>query len=158
MIDSGPPVFSSADGSRPQPDPQPDGGSDTGSLTTVAELEDGRGDRPARPSADPAYGTPSAVRVAVTRSDEDLAIELLEKTAGFLSGRAEPATLIRVRHEHEIRRCVARLAEALDSPPERIELVAEKLRDAAHSLGRLTGAIGVEDVLESIFREFCIGK
>ena len=85
-------------------------------------------------------------------------IELLEKTAGFLSGLAEPATLIRIRHEHEIRRCVARLAEALDSPPERIELVAEKLRDAAHSLGRLTGAIGVEDVLESIFREFCIGK
>jgi tRNA modification GTPase len=50
------------------------------------------------------------------------------------------------------------LEAALDSPPERIELVAERLRGAAHALGMVTGTIGVEDVLDSIFREFCIGK
>ncbi len=38
------------------------------------------------------------------------------------------------------------------------ELVAEQLRLAASALGRLTGRIDVEDILEVIFREFCIGK
>src|SRR5947209_4062732 len=38
------------------------------------------------------------------------------------------------------------------------ELVAEELRAAAQSLGRLLGRVDVEDVLDMIFREFCIGK
>ena len=38
------------------------------------------------------------------------------------------------------------------------ELVAEDLRAAAHSLGRLLGRVDVEDILDKIFREFCIGK
>jgi len=38
------------------------------------------------------------------------------------------------------------------------ELAAEELRAAAHSLGRLLGRVDVEDILDVIFREFCIGK
>jgi tRNA modification GTPase len=38
------------------------------------------------------------------------------------------------------------------------ELAAEELRVASQSLGRLLGRIDVEDVLDAIFREFCIGK
>ena len=38
------------------------------------------------------------------------------------------------------------------------ELVAEDLRAAAYQLGRLLGRVDVEDVLDSIFRDFCIGK
>ena len=38
------------------------------------------------------------------------------------------------------------------------ELAAEELRTAAHSLGRLLGRIDVEDILDAIFRDFCIGK
>ena len=38
------------------------------------------------------------------------------------------------------------------------ELIAEHLRLAASGLGRLTGRVDVEDILEVIFREFCIGK
>jgi tRNA modification GTPase len=38
------------------------------------------------------------------------------------------------------------------------EIIAEELRSAAQSLGRLTGRIDVEDVLDTIFRDFCIGK
>jgi len=37
-------------------------------------------------------------------------------------------------------------------------LVAEELRSASDFLGRLLGRIDVEDVLDAIFREFCIGK
>ena len=38
------------------------------------------------------------------------------------------------------------------------ELAAEDLRTAAHSLGRLLGRVDVEDILDVIFREFCVGK
>ena len=38
------------------------------------------------------------------------------------------------------------------------ELAAEELRAAAHSLGRLLGRVDVEDILDVIFREFCVGK
>jgi tRNA modification GTPase len=37
-------------------------------------------------------------------------------------------------------------------------LAAEELRVASQSLGRLLGRIDVEDILDAIFREFCIGK
>lgn len=37
-------------------------------------------------------------------------------------------------------------------------VAAEELRYAANGLGKVTGAIGVEEVLDVIFREFCIGK
>jgi tRNA modification GTPase len=39
-----------------------------------------------------------------------------------------------------------------------LELLAEELRAAATDLGRLVGKIDVEDVLDIIFRDFCIGK
>jgi tRNA modification GTPase len=37
-------------------------------------------------------------------------------------------------------------------------LIAEELRHATTDLGRLTGRVDVEDVLDKIFRDFCIGK
>ena len=38
------------------------------------------------------------------------------------------------------------------------ELRAEDLRLACRALGRITGRVDVEDILDRIFREFCIGK
>ena len=38
------------------------------------------------------------------------------------------------------------------------EVLAEELRTAAHALARLTGRVDVEDILDVIFRDFCIGK
>jgi tRNA modification GTPase len=43
-------------------------------------------------------------------------------------------------------------------PIGRDDIVAEELRSAATALGRLTGRVDVEDVLDAIFRDFCIGK
>jgi tRNA modification GTPase len=51
------------------------------------------------------------------------------------------------------------LEEALGLGPEGgEELVAEQIRLATRALERLTGRVGVEDVLDVIFRDFCIGK
>jgi tRNA modification GTPase len=38
------------------------------------------------------------------------------------------------------------------------ELVAEDVRVAARAIGRITGRVDVEAMLDIIFREFCIGK
>jgi len=38
------------------------------------------------------------------------------------------------------------------------ELIVEELRLAINEIGRLTGAVDVEEYLEVIFRDFCIGK
>jgi tRNA modification GTPase len=37
-------------------------------------------------------------------------------------------------------------------------MAAEELRAAIHTVGRITGKVDVEDVLDVLFREFCIGK
>jgi tRNA modification GTPase len=47
------------------------------------------------------------------------------------------------------------LAEGADG---REDIIAEELRAAANTLGRLVGRVDVEDVLDTIFRDFCIGK
>jgi len=68
----------------------------------------------------------------------------------------EPALVTRERHRTLLQGALASLTEALAQTGH--ELVAESLRRAADVLGRLTGRIDVEDVLDVIFRDFCIGK
>lgn len=50
------------------------------------------------------------------------------------------------------------LEQALSCQQTDLELIAENLRLASNTLGRITGDIGVEDILDVIFSEFCIGK
>jgi tRNA modification GTPase len=45
-----------------------------------------------------------------------------------------------------------------DMPTEELVLSAEELRLAANALGRVTGRIDVEKVLDVLFGQFCIGK
>jgi tRNA modification GTPase len=73
----------------------------------------------------------------------------------------EAAVVTRARHRHLLTETVAALDRALAegaSPRPREELVAEELRHATTELGRLIGRVDVEDVLDKIFRDFCIGK
>jgi tRNA modification GTPase len=73
-------------------------------------------------------------------------------------GRDEGPALTQARHRQHLLRCRAALSTFLSSPLEEIELRAEDLRRGAQALGRLTGAVDVEDVLGEIFGRFCIGK
>lgn len=63
------------------------------------------------------------------------------------------------RHRSHLEECVSSLS-AFSYQTERKDLVlaAEELRQAAISLGRITGKIDVEQLLDIIFRDFCIGK
>nr|HAQ94868.1 tRNA uridine-5-carboxymethylaminomethyl(34) synthesis GTPase MnmE [Afipia sp.] len=73
-------------------------------------------------------------------------------------GAGEMALVSRARHRTLLRETVAALDRAGRSAGKGDELLAEELRIAIHSLGRLTGRVDVEDILDVIFREFCIGK
>jgi len=73
-------------------------------------------------------------------------------------GSGEMALVSRARHRTLLRETVAALDRAGRSADKGDELLAEELRIAMHSLGRLTGRVDVEDILDVIFREFCIGK
>ncbi|MEX1036016.1 MAG: tRNA uridine-5-carboxymethylaminomethyl(34) synthesis GTPase MnmE [Sneathiella sp.] len=64
--------------------------------------------------------------------------------------------LTRVRHRLALEECVAALAR-FDGSAEP-ELAAEDIRLAVRALGRITGRVDVEDVLDVIFGDFCIGK
>jgi tRNA modification GTPase len=76
----------------------------------------------------------------------------------FLAG-AEQAVVTRQRHRHALEETLAALRRAQDSEMAGHEdLLAEELRIAARALGRLTGRVDVEDILDVIFRDFCIGK
>lgn len=39
-----------------------------------------------------------------------------------------------------------------------LAILAQKLRTAMRAIGKITGEVGVEDVLDVIFKDFCIGK
>ena len=65
-------------------------------------------------------------------------------------------TLTRARHRAALAGCAAALDRALAAGAS--ELVAEDLRLAVRALGRITGRVDVEDILDIVFRDFCIGK
>jgi tRNA modification GTPase len=71
-------------------------------------------------------------------------------------GREEAPALSRARHRQlvETARDAVRSAQAASDA----ELAAEDLRLAARAIGRITGRVDVELVLDAIFAEFCIGK
>jgi tRNA modification GTPase len=71
----------------------------------------------------------------------------------------ETPLVTRSRHRQALERTVSALDRALaQGASGSEELIAEELRSAAVTLGRLTGRVDVEDILAVIFRDFCIGK
>jgi tRNA modification GTPase len=82
----------------------------------------------------------------------------LEERVRRRAANGESATLIRSRHKQVTASCLENLMSAAAISGEHLELMAEALRAAAYDLGRLTGRIDVEEVLDAIFHEFCIGK
>lgn len=73
-------------------------------------------------------------------------------------GQAEPALLTRERQRVAVQEAVAAIERAGAIPHEQPELIAEELRLAVRALERLIGRVDVEEVLDSLFSGFCIGK
>ena len=89
--------------------------------------------------------------------------ELLNAIAKRLNEMLEnqvTAPLTRARHREALTHCQQHLQRALNAyhGNKAPELVGEDIRLATRALARITGAVDVDDILDIIFREFCIGK
>jgi tRNA modification GTPase len=100
---------------------------------------------------------PGALAVsALTGQGLDALRTRLEAEASALAGLGEQAGLTRPRHVAAVRDALGWLDELALAPVP--ELRAEALRAALRALGRLTGQVGMEAILDLVFSEFCIGK
>jgi len=74
------------------------------------------------------------------------------------AGRPGDILPSRLRHVELLRGADVGLANALRDDGRGLELRADDLRRAADQLGRISGAVDVEDLLDVIFAQFCVGK
>ena len=100
-----------------------------------------------------------AISVRTGEGLDGLLAALEERVIERMGLRDAPG-LTRVRHRRALEEAVghldrARSGAANDREP---ELVAEDVRLTARSLGRITGRVDVEEILDVVFGEFCIGK
>ena len=87
----------------------------------------------------------------------ELLAALEEEVVGRLGG-VEGMPLTRLRHRRALEETVKSLERSLRTDHCDPALTAEDIRMAARALGRITGRIDVEDVLDVVFADFCIGK
>jgi tRNA modification GTPase len=80
----------------------------------------------------------------------------IERAAGELMQEGGAPPLTRARHREALVECQAALARALVAPE--AALAAEDLRLAMRAIGRITGTVRIDELLDIIFRDFCIGK
>jgi tRNA modification GTPase len=96
---------------------------------------------------------------AATGDGVDALVSGLAAYAQEYFSATESSIVTRARHRKALEETAAALDRALAySAVGSEELIAEELRSAATMLGRLTGRVDVEDILDVIFRDFCIGK
>jgi len=96
---------------------------------------------------------------AATGAGMDALADALASYARDFFSATDAAIVTRARHRRAFEDTTAALDRAIaHGAAGSEELIAEELRVAATTLGRLTGRVDVEDILDVIFREFCIGK
>jgi tRNA modification GTPase len=86
----------------------------------------------------------------------ELLSKISELCGKLLESKTNSAPLTRARHRNHLQDALAALERGQAVPS--MELFGEDLRLALRSLGRITGRVDVEDILDVVFREFCIGK
>jgi tRNA modification GTPase len=97
----------------------------------------------------------------ISASRGDGLSELIAALVGFAQnyfGGSEGGLIGRTRQRKLLQETAVSLRRCVQVVGQGEELAAEELRVAAHSLGRLLGRVDVEDILDVIFREFCVGK
>jgi tRNA modification GTPase len=120
----------------------------------TAKLVSGRG------ASDPHVRTAGIAFMISARQGEGIS-ELIAALTTFVRnyfGSEEEGLIGRERQRKLLQETAAALRSSLNVVADGEEVVAWELRIASQSLGRLLGRVDVEDVLDKIFQEFCIGK
>ncbi|GIY56605.1 tRNA modification GTPase GTPBP3, mitochondrial [Caerostris darwini] len=81
-----------------------------------------------------------------------------EKIKNMCCGHVDLPTITQERHRMYVRNCLQDLIEYDECIEMDIAIAADKLRHSMNELGKITGKIRVEEILDVIFKEFCIGK
>ena len=105
-------------------------------------------------------GTTCSISVRTGEGMREL-IDTLGRSIKQRYGLREAPTLTRARHRRALeaaRGAISRAREGLSGRAMLPELPAEDLRLAVRYLGEITGDVGVEEILDVVFRDFCIGK
>lgn len=98
-----------------------------------------------------------AIGISVrTGQGMDTLLARLSESARAFADTAGPPPLTRVRHRTALGEALRHLLAARDASLP--ELRGEDLRLALRAIGRITGHVGVEDILDTLFSAFCIGK
>ncbi|KAI0676751.1 tRNA modification GTPase TrmE [Trametes maxima] len=118
---------------------------------------------------------PHTTQMALPRATWQASLSTGEGTTDFMKGfaealgkryemlseggsRAEEPLITHARHRTHMENALQFLEAFLHTPPEDVVLAAEELRYAAQAIGKISGLIDIEDVLDAVFRDFCIGK
>lgn len=104
---------------------------------------------------------PNILKMSVLRDEGieeliDSIIAALKAMIGGANSSSHFPLLTRARHREALEKAYLSLARSVSAPLP--ELAAEDIRMAVRHLGSLTGRVDVEDLLDMIFRDFCIGK
>ncbi len=122
----------------------------------------------AKPMSEGALFVVTKADLGVARDDIDIAISAatgfgmqtlrarLGTEVARLATDAGPPALTRARHRAGLSEAFAALQRAADA--DLPELRGEWLREALRGIGRVTGRVGREAVLDAVFSQFCIGK
>ncbi len=106
------------------------------------------------PSASPRHGLCLSLKSGAGL--EAVLAAIASKVAEKIDVSREAPVLTRARHRHALEQALGCLERALSA--DEAELFAEDLRLAVRAIGRITGRVDVEELLDVVFREFCIGK
>jgi tRNA modification GTPase len=112
-----------------------------------------------KPHASEQGGAGVGLRISASRGDgvQELIAALVSFARDYF-GSGEGGLITRERQRRLLQETAVSLQRSIDVADGGEELAAEDLRAAAYSLGRLLGRVDVEDILDVVFREFCIGK
>lgn len=124
---------------------------DEGALVVVNKTDAARTDLPEGIGGRPVLALSARTGVGI-----DVLLGQLEAEVASRFAVGEAPALTRARHRAAVEECLGHLSRF--DPGSEVELAAEDLRLAARALGRITGRVDVEELLDVVFREFCIGK
>jgi len=111
-----------------------------------------------RPKIDGLINIPHIYVSCKTGEGIDNLIEILSKYIKKTYFSSNQNILItRERHRQQLAMVLKHLEQCIVHL-NRVEVAAEDLRDALREIGKITGTVDVEQILDIIFKEFCIGK
>jgi len=108
------------------------------------------------------YNFKKATVVLISVKDNKNIIQLISKIKEKLSRKfivSNNILVTRERHRAKLNDCLKEINNFLQKDQNKdIEMAAEDLRLATRHLGSIVGKVDVEEILDSIFKDFCIGK